>query len=126
MAQDTRPHIDKLPSTFAHAIDVAGPPRARVALGMDRARLSAGSQREAEWPIHGNPLRITPDEIARAARELVDAYGPKATRLMQNRTRAVRRRGDTESATLWFAIAQAVEEQLAGIAPTARDGGTAD
>jgi hypothetical protein len=93
---------------------------------MERARPSAGPGGEAEWPIRGNRLRITPDEIARAARELVDAYGPEAIRLMQNRTRAVRRRGDTESATLWYAIAQAVEEQLAGLHTIERRGGTAD
>jgi hypothetical protein len=79
---------------------------------MDRARLQPGSEGEAEWPIRGNSIRITPEEIARAARELVAAYGPAAIALMQKRTRAVRRRGDAESATLWFAIAQAVEEQL--------------
>ncbi len=93
---------------------------------MDRARPLAGSEAEAEWPIRGNPLRITPAEIARAARELVDAYGPDAIRLMQTRTRAVRRRGDTESAMLWYAIAQAVEEQLADVDSTAQRGGTAD
>ena len=93
---------------------------------MDPSRLQPGSPRDAEWPIHGNPLRITPDEIARAARELVDAYGPKATRLMQNRTRAVRRRGDTESARLWDAIAEAVKEQLAAGDTIGRTSGTGD
>lgn len=93
---------------------------------MERARTSARSEAKAEWPMRGNPLRITPDEIARAARELVDAYGRDAIRLMQKRTRAVRRRGDTESATLWLAISQAVEELLAGLDPTGRSGGTAD
>jgi len=74
-----------------------------------------GSERaEAEWPIHGTPVRVTSGDIVRAARELVAAYGPKAIVLMQQRTRAVRRRGDAESATLWFAVAQAVEQQLAG------------
>jgi hypothetical protein len=53
-------------------------------------------------------------EIARAARELVDAYGPRAITLMRNRTLAVRRRGDAESAMLWSAVAQAVEMHLAG------------
>ena len=56
------------------------------------------------------------DEIVRAARELVDAYGPRAIALMRKRTRAVRRRGDAESATLWSAVAVAVEAQLAGAA----------
>jgi hypothetical protein len=93
---------------------------------MDPARLQPGFQRDAEWPIRGPSLRITPEEIARAARELVDAYGAEAIKLMQNRTRAVRRRGDTESARLWDAIAEAVKEQLAAgdtIGPTS---GSAD
>jgi hypothetical protein len=77
---------------------------------MDRRQ--AVSEAEAEWPVRGNALRITPDHITRAARELVAAYGRSAIQLMQKRTRAVRRRGDAESATLWFAIAKAVEEQL--------------
>lgn len=59
---------------------------------------------------------IDTDEIARAARELVDAYGPRASALMRKRTRAVRQRGDAESATLWSAVAVAVEAQLAGVA----------
>lgn len=56
------------------------------------------------------------DEIARAARALVDAYGARAMALMQKRTRAVRRRGDAESAALWSAVAEAVASQLAGTA----------
>jgi hypothetical protein len=55
---------------------------------------------------------ITPEDIARAARELVAAYGPAAIPLMRRRTTAVRRRGDTESATLWLAVAAAIEHQL--------------
>jgi hypothetical protein len=80
---------------------------------MDRARPETGAEGQAEWPLRGNAVRITAEEIARAARELVAAYGAEAIALMQKRTRAVRRRGDAESASLWFAVAQAVEEQLA-------------
>jgi hypothetical protein len=78
-----------------------------------KGRADGAGEAAAEWPSRGNPLRITKDDIARAARELVAAYGPEAIALMQKRTRAVRRRGDAESATLWFALAKAVEEQLA-------------
>lgn len=68
-------------------------------------------------PAKGEPAAaIDADEIARTARELVDAYGPRAIDLMRKRTRAVRRRGDAESATLWSAVALAVEAQLAGAA----------
>ena len=80
---------------------------------MDRARPETGAEEQAEWPLRGNGIRITAEEIARAARELVAAYGADAIALMQKRTRAVRRRGDAESASLWFAVAQAVEEHLA-------------
>ena len=80
---------------------------------MDRARPETGAEGQAEWPLCGASRRITAAEITRAARELVAAYGADAIALMQKRTRAVRRRGDAESATLWFAVAQAVEEQLA-------------
>jgi hypothetical protein len=59
---------------------------------------------------------IDANEIARTARELVDAYGPGASALMKKRTRAVRQRGDAESAILWSAVALAVEAQLAGTA----------
>lgn len=81
--------------------------------GMREAPAASKAGGEAEWPRRGQPARITADAIARAARELVDAYGPDAIALMQRRTRAVRRRGDAESATLWFAVAQAIERQLA-------------
>ena len=70
---------------------------------------------EAAGPVDG--------EIERAARALVEAYGPEAIALMQRRTHAVRRRGDVESATLWLALARAVEVQLAA-APPGRVGGT--
>ena len=63
-------------------------------------------------PGGGKPVRITQDDIARAARELVAAYGPAAIHLMMQRTRAVRRRGDAESATLWLAVADAIEREL--------------
>lgn len=53
----------------------------------------------------------------RTARELLAAYGPAATQLMKRRTRAARRRGDAESATLWLAVAQAIEAELAGRDP---------
>lgn len=62
---------------------------------------------------------IDPAEIARAARALVDAYGPRAIALMRIRTRAVRRRGDSQSAMLWSAVAQAVEAHLAAKHSTA-------
>lgn len=84
---------------------------------MDRARPETGAEGRAEWPLRGNALRITSGEIARAARELVAAYGADAIALMQKRTRAVRRRGDAESAALWCAVAQAIEEQLAAASP---------
>jgi hypothetical protein len=78
------------------------------------ARMCAhGAEEEVEGPLRGNPFPITAADIARAARELVAAYGPDAVALMQRRMRAVRRRGDAESATLWCAVAEAVEEQLA-------------
>jgi hypothetical protein len=80
--------------------------------GLKRARVGA-----AEWADTRQPARITPDEIARAARELVAAYGPAATQLMRRRTRAVSRRGDAESATLWMAVAEAIEQELAARAP---------
>jgi len=80
-------------------------------------RTDGAAQAAAEWPSRGSPRRITEDDIARAARELVAAYGPDAIALMQKRTRAVRRRGDAESATLWFAVAKAVEEQLSAGGP---------
>lgn len=57
------------------------------------------------------------DEIERAARALVDAYGSEAIALMQRRTRAVRRRGDVASAALWLALARAVEVQIAAAPP---------
>jgi hypothetical protein len=79
--------------------------------GKDGAEEALGAA--AEWPLRGPRVAITSDEIARAARELVAAYGSAAIALMQKRTRAVRRRGDAESATLWVALARAVEEQLA-------------
>jgi hypothetical protein len=66
---------------------------------------------------------VLDDEIERAARALVAAYGPGAIALMQRRTRAVRRRGDEESATLWRALARAVEMQIAA-APAGRVAGT--
>lgn len=62
-----------------------------------------------------SPRVVDADEIARTARELVDAYGPRASALMRKRTRAVRRRGDAESATLWSAVGRAVEAQLDGV-----------
>ncbi len=89
-------------------------------LNIHRAPRPAGCEPEAEWPVRGKPRRITSSDIERAARELVAAYGPAAIALMQKRTRAVRRRGDAESATLWFAVAKAIEQQL-----SAR-GGTGD
>lgn len=79
----------------------------------DKDGVEARPGAAAEWPARGNPIRITDDHIARAARELVAAYGPDAIVLMRKRTRAVRRRGDAESATLWYAVAKAIEEQLA-------------
>jgi hypothetical protein len=91
---------------------------------MKRAMPRTGSEAaEAEWPIRGAHARVTSDDIVRAARELVAAYGPEAIALMQRRTRAIRRRGDAESATLWFAVAQAVEEQLARLPGKARAAG---
>jgi hypothetical protein len=83
---------------------------------------SPSAREDAEWPLHGGALCITSEEIARAARALVAAYGPAASQLMVKRTRAVRRRGDSESATLWSAVAKAIEEQLG--TPTA-DGNSA-
>ena len=74
-------------------------PRARANLAPEKTR-------------GGNPGRITTDDIARAARELVAAYGPAAIHLMKQRTRAVRRRGDADSATLWLAVADAIEQEL--------------
>jgi hypothetical protein len=71
------------------------------------------SEAAAEWSLRGHRAGITSDEIARAARELVAAYGPDALALMQKRTRAVHRRGDAESAMLWRAVGAAVEQQLA-------------
>ena len=88
----------------------------------ERVRKHADSaNEEVEEPIRGNPIPITAADIARAARELVAAYGPDAAALMQKRMRAVRRRGDAESATLWCAVAEAVRAQLA-----ARGGSAAD
>jgi hypothetical protein len=70
---------------------------------------------------------ITAEHIMRAARELVAAYGPSAAELMKRRTRAVRRRGDAESATLWFALAEAVELELGAAArPDRRSGAAAE
>ncbi len=63
--------------------------------------------------LNARAIAIDDQEIERTARELVDAYGRRAVDLMRQRTRAVRRRGDAESAMLWSAIAQAVEAQLA-------------
>lgn len=86
------------------------------------ARLRAvGAEEEVEGPLRGNPIPITATDIARAARELVAAYGPDAAALMQKRMRAVRRRGDAESATLWCAVAEAVEAQLAARGGVAGD-----
>lgn len=72
----------------------------------------AGTRHAPEKANGGKPVRITQDEIARAARELVAAYGPAAIHLMRQRTRAVRRRGDAESANLWLAVADAIEQEL--------------
>lgn len=63
--------------------------------------------------LNARAIAIDDQEIERTARELVDAYGRRAVDLMRQRTRAVRRRGDAESAMLWSAVAQAVEAQLA-------------
>jgi hypothetical protein len=66
------------------------------------------------YRVHVRDVReATAEEIARAARELVASYGADAAALMRKRTRAIRRRGDAESASLWIAVARAVEEQLA-------------
>ncbi len=73
--------------------------------------MTALKSHEMVPPLSG---AIDVDEIARTARELVDAYGPKAIALMKKRTRAVRQRGDAECAILWSAVALAVEAQLAG------------
>jgi hypothetical protein len=81
--------------------------------GGARMRGHGAEEDAVEGPLRGNPIPITAADIARAARELVAAYGPDAATLMQRRMRAVRRRGDAESATLWCAVAEAVEEQLA-------------
>lgn len=72
----------------------------------------AGANLAPEKSGGGKPARITPEDIARAARELVAAYGPAAIHLMRQRTRAVRRRGDAESATFWPAVAEAIEQEL--------------
>jgi hypothetical protein len=72
----------------------------------------AAPHRAPETAHSAKTARITQDEIARAARELVAAYGPAAIHLMRQRTRAVRRRGDAESATLWLAVADAIEQEL--------------
>lgn len=93
---------------------------------MDRNRTGDGSAREAEWALRDKARGITSDHIARAARELVAAYGPAARDLMRKRTRAVRRRGDSESALLWFAIAQAIEEQLGARAASGREASFGD
>jgi hypothetical protein len=100
-----------------------GASRQREALAMQRNMRQAGdgmrdgaeeaSEAAAECSLRGHRAGITSDEIARAARELVAAYGPDALVLMQKRTRAVHRRGDAESAVLWRAVGAAVEQQLA-------------
>ncbi len=87
---------------------------------MDRAPPQTGAGAEADWPYRRNPLRVTPDELVRAARALVAAYGPRAVELMEKRTRAVRRRGDGESAALWIAVARAVEKQLSSVGALSR------
>ena len=62
---------------------------------------------------HGSSTEpVSSDDVMRAAREMVDAYGPAAGGLMRERMRAVLRRGDAEVATLWHAIARAVDHQL--------------
>jgi len=72
----------------------------------------AGADFAPEKSRGGKPARITQEEIARAARELVAAYGPAAISLMRQCTRAVHRRGDAESANLWLAVAEAIEQEL--------------
>jgi hypothetical protein len=76
------------------------------------AGLSWRTGPKPEWRLRENQLRIDRDDIERAARELVSAYGPRAGELMRERMRAVRRRGDAESASLWSAVARAIEEQM--------------
>ncbi|MCW5771437.1 MAG: hypothetical protein KIT16_07380 [Rhodospirillaceae bacterium] len=55
---------------------------------------------------------ISDDSISRTARELVAAYGAEAAGLMRRRILAVRRRGDSASASLWLAVADAIEREL--------------
>lgn len=78
----------------------------------------AGGDFAPEKSRGGKSARITQDEIARAARELVAAYGPAAIHLMRQRTRAVRRRGDAQSVTLWLAVAEAIEQELGARLPS--------
>jgi len=77
------------------------------------ARDGTAARRQGE-PSRVSAGPVSLDEVVRAARELVAAYGPAAGRLMRARMRAVRRRGDAESAALWHAIAQAVDHELGG------------
>jgi hypothetical protein len=87
--------------------------------------LALFSPRTDAAATEGEPAAaIDADEIVRTARELVDAYGPRAIALMRKRTRAVRQRGDAESATLWSAVAAAVEAQLAGAARLRAEAGS--
>jgi hypothetical protein len=90
------------------------------------ARLDWPTGPKPEWRLRDDPERIESDDIARAARELVAAYGPRAGELMRQRMRAVRRRGDRESASLWFAVARAIEAQTGASVPKGADGGPAD
>ena len=92
-------------------------------------RFGAGAGRpgpRSEWRLRGSSSRVTDDDIMRAARELVAAYGPRAGELMRKRMRAVRSRGDAESASLWQAVARAIEEQTAGPGAPSGDSGHAD
>lgn len=82
------------------------------ALAGERGRLRAGAGLYSDRSLRANPWRVTQDDIARTAHELAAAYGPAAINLMHRRTRAVRRRGDSESATLWLAVAKAIEREL--------------
>lgn len=52
------------------------------------------------------------NDVRRAARELVAAYGAGAIRLMRERSAKVSQRGDEKTAVLWLSIAAAAEQQI--------------
>ena len=71
-----------------------------------------GVLRTPPEPSRAAAAPVSTDDVVRAAREMVDAYGPAAGQLMRERMRALRRRGDSENALLWQAIAEAVDDEL--------------